>query len=111
MMKKHGFTLIELLVFIAIIALLISLLIPAIQAAREMARRSQCSNNMKQMALAMNVYHESLKTLPPGNLCLEELSAKSCHQINAIYCGSIGWPAFILPYLEMGNLYDSIDFS
>ncbi|MCL2622568.1 MAG: DUF1559 domain-containing protein [Planctomycetaceae bacterium] len=109
--NKSGFTLVELLVVIAIIALLISLLIPAVQAAREMARRSQCSNNMRQMALAMNVYHESLKSLPPGNLCLEELSEKSCHQINSIYCGSMGWPAFILPYLEMTTLYDTIDFS
>jgi len=107
---KHGFTLIELLVVIAIIGLLVSLLLPAIQAAREMARRSQCANNTKQMALAMNVYHESLKSLPPGNLYLEELAGESCHKINSVYCGSMGWPAFILPYLEQEPLYDSIDF-
>ena len=107
---KHGFTLIELLVVIAIIGLLVSLLLPAIQAAREMARRSQCTNNMKQMALAMNLYHESLKSLPPGNLYLEELAEKACHHINSVYCGSIGWPAFILQYLEQEPLYDTIDF-
>jgi len=92
-----GFTLIELLVVIAIIALLISLLIPAIQAAREAARRSQCTNNVKQMVLAMNVYHESLKSLPPGNLVLDELRENACHVGRQVYCGSIGWPVFILP--------------
>lgn len=107
----HGFTLIELLVVIAIIGLLVSLLLPAIQAAREMARRSQCTNNMRQLALAMNVYHESLKTLPPGNLILEKLKETACHMAGTVYCGSIGWPAFILPYLEQEPLYDKIDFS
>jgi len=110
-MNKSGFTLIELLVVIAIIALLLYLLIPAIQAAREMARRSQCSNNLRQMALAMNVYHESMKSLPPGNLILEELKDNACHVAGKVYCGSIGWPAFILPYLEQMSLYDQIDFN
>ena len=107
---KHGFTLIELLVVIAIIGLLVSLLLPAIQAAREMARRSQCANNMKQLALAMNVYHESLKSLPPGNLILEELKEKACHLEGQVYCGTLGWPVFILPYLEQLPLYDKVDF-
>ena len=105
-----AFTLIELLVVIAIIALLISLLIPAVQAAREMARRSQCANNMKQLALAMNVYHDSMKTLPPGNLVLEELKEKACHVGNNIYCGSMGWPVFILAQLEQASLYEKVDF-
>jgi len=108
--KQHGFTLVELLVVIAIIALLISLLIPAIQAAREAARRSQCANNMKQMALAMNVYHESMKSLPPGNLILDELCDKTCHQAGAVYCGSMGWPVFILAQLEQISLYDQVHF-
>jgi len=108
--NQNGFTLVELLVVIAIIALLISLLIPAVQAAREMARRSQCSNNMRQMALAMNVYHESMKSLPPGNIAFENLREQACHTAGDVYCGSIGWPAFILPYLEQMPLYDRIDF-
>ena len=109
---KHGFTLIELLVVIAIIGLLVSLLLPAIQSAREMARRSQCTNNMKQLALAMNIYHESLKSLPPGNLVLEQLKEKedACHSGEEIYCGSIGWPVFVLPYLEQEPLYDKVNF-
>jgi len=109
--NQNGFTLVELLVVIAIIALLISLLIPAVQAAREMARRSQCSNNMRQMALAMNVYHDSMKTLPPGNFVTDELREKSCHPAGKVYCGSIGWPAFILAQLEQTSLYDQVDFS
>ena len=109
--RKRGFTLIELLVVIAIIGLLVSLLLPAIQAAREMARTMQCANNVKQIALAMNIYHESFKSLPPGNLFCEELADKACHHINSIYCGSIGWPAFILAQLEQTALYDQVDFS
>lgn len=108
---QYAFTLIELLVVIAIIALLISLLIPAIQAAREASRRMHCANNLKQIALAMNVYHESLKSLPPGNFVTDELRDKSCHPAGKIYCGSIGWPAFILAQLEQTSLYDQVDFS
>ncbi|MCL2348263.1 MAG: DUF1559 domain-containing protein [Planctomycetaceae bacterium] len=107
---NRAFTLIELLVVIAIIALLISLLIPAVQAAREMARRSQCANNMKQLALAMNVYHESMKSLPPGNLVLEELRKKACHVDSNVYCGSMGWPVFILAQLEQMPLYEKVHF-
>ena len=110
--KNTGFTLIELLVVIAIIALLISLLIPAVQAAREMARRSQCTNNVKQLALAMNVYHESFKSLPPGSLRLEKYLNEGCHKdlTPNQYCGMIGWSVFILPQLEQTSLYDKVDF-
>jgi prepilin-type N-terminal cleavage/methylation domain-containing protein len=64
--RRKGFTLIELLVVIAIIAVLISLLLPAVQAAREAARRSQCRNNLKQLALAAHNYHDVNKVLPPS---------------------------------------------
>lgn len=88
--SRVAFTLVELLVVIAIIGILVALLLPAVQAAREAARRSQCQNNLKQIGLAVNNYESSSKGLPPGCF-LGEGSA---------------WSAFILPYLEEGNAFD-----
>lgn len=92
-LKRNGFTLVELLVVIAIIGILIALLLPAVQAAREAARRSQCSNNLKQMGLALHNYHDSLGSFPQG------------------YIGQnhIGWGALILPYVEQTSLHDQLD--
>ena len=88
--KSTAFTLVELLVVITIIGILIALLLPAVQAAREAARRTQCSNNLKQLALAMHGFHEARGHLPPG--------------MNGCCMGT--WLVYILPYLENQNLFD-----
>jgi prepilin-type N-terminal cleavage/methylation domain-containing protein/prepilin-type processing-associated H-X9-DG protein len=89
--SRRGFTLIELLVVIAIIAVLISLLLPAVQSAREAARRAQCTNNLKQIGLAMHNYESANGTLPPG--------MKGC-------CWGT-WLVFILPYIEQQAMYNA----
>lgn len=94
-MRRHGFTLIELLVVIAIIAVLIALLLPAVQAAREAARRMQCTNNLKQIGLAMHNYEGVHLVLPSAR-------TNSPH-----YWSSL---AQILPHLEGGTLYNAINF-
>lgn len=112
--QRQGFTLVELLVVIAIIGILIALLLPAVQAAREAARRSQCTNNIKQMGLALHNYHDTHKVFPPGNIVQQSWKdAGACHVYGSpgICCGSIGWPAFILPFMEQQSLYDTIDFT
>jgi prepilin-type N-terminal cleavage/methylation domain-containing protein len=91
-----GFTLVELLVVIAIIGVLVGLLLPAVQSAREASRRSQCSNNLKQLSLAMHNYHDTFGVLPAG---LVNTYANSAGQ-TASNQASWGWGALILPYLE-----------
>ncbi len=97
--RQPGFTLIELLVVIAIIGILIALLLPAVQAAREAARRMQCSNNLKQIDLALHNYHDSFKSFPPGTVWAF-----------ASY-GPMGstWITMLLPYLEQKPLADLVD--
>jgi prepilin-type N-terminal cleavage/methylation domain-containing protein len=101
-----GFTLVELLVVITIIGILIALLLPAVQSAREAARRSQCSNNLKQMSLAVLNYEQTFGRLCPGSMGRPEWTQPSL----GIAFGHFGWPAFILPFLEQQPLYDHIDF-
>ena len=97
--KSRAFTLVELLVVITIIGILIALLLPAVQAAREAARRMQCSNNLKQLALAVLNYESSSKVLPPG--AFWNLS-------NTTRKGSI--LLHLLPYVEQQSVYDAFDF-
>src|SRR3954449_12018467 len=93
-LKKRGFTLVELLVVIAIIGILVALLLPAIQAAREAARRSQCKNNLKQIGLALHNYESARGAFPPGFV-------SRATTVNGPGLGpGWGWAAHILPQLE-----------
>jgi prepilin-type N-terminal cleavage/methylation domain-containing protein len=94
---RHAFTLVELLVVIAIIGVLVALLLPAVQAAREAARRSSCQNNLRQIGLATQNFHDSRNMLPPLRIA-----------------GAEGWASFwvlIMPYTEQGALYDQWDLA
>jgi prepilin-type N-terminal cleavage/methylation domain-containing protein/prepilin-type processing-associated H-X9-DG protein len=104
---RRGFTLIELLVVIAIIAVLIALLLPAVQAAREAARRAQCTNNLKQIGLALHNYNQSIGAFPIG----KGMSA-SAFPYKA-YANYTEWgpQAMILPYMEQGPIYNAINFA
>jgi prepilin-type N-terminal cleavage/methylation domain-containing protein/prepilin-type processing-associated H-X9-DG protein len=100
---RRAFTLVELLVVIAIIGILVALLLPAVQSAREAARRMQCTNHLKQIALAMHNYHGTHQTLPYG-------SGDCCDRSNPRAWGGV-WPTMILPQLEQQNLHSAIDFN
>ncbi|MCC9603641.1 DUF1559 domain-containing protein [Stieleria sp. JC731] len=103
---RHGFTLVELLVVIAIIGMLVGLLMPAVQAAREAARRMSCSNNMKQIGLAMHNYNDVHRKLPPSALGVR-IGGTEREPVQA--AGLTGWVS-ILPYVENQALYDEFDF-
>jgi prepilin-type N-terminal cleavage/methylation domain-containing protein len=92
---RAGFTLIELLVVIAIIAVLIALLLPAVQKVREAASRTQCANNLKQLGLACHSYHDAYQQLPPGR----------------IGGGFLTWPVLLMPYIEEENYYKTFDLT
>jgi prepilin-type N-terminal cleavage/methylation domain-containing protein/prepilin-type processing-associated H-X9-DG protein len=100
MKRIRGFTLVELLVVIAIIGILVAILLPAVQAARESSRRTQCANNLKQLSLALHNYHDTYRVLPPGYL--------NIHTAAGIRKGNWGWGAFILPFVEQINLANRI---
>ncbi|PQO40116.1 DUF1559 domain-containing protein [Blastopirellula marina] len=97
--RRRGFTLVELLVVIAIIGVLIALLLPAVQQAREAARRMTCTNNLKQLGLACHTYADVFKVFPTGGLDFGGTS------------DTWGWGALILPQIEQNNLYDTMGVS
>lgn len=102
-----GFTLVEVLVVIAIMGILVALLLPAIQAAREAARRSQCANNLRQIALGLQNYHASYRAFPPGAIS-PQINLGPAHRGNDGF--NISWHARILPYIEKQNIYSQIDW-
>src|SRR5262245_56351867 len=102
----HGFTLVELLVVIAIIGILVALLLPAIQAAREAARRAQCSSNIHNAALAVLNYEAAKKSLPMG-MTFDPSFAGSVETLS--HYGP-NWVILTLPYMEGQDLYDAFDF-
>jgi len=108
--RVRGFTLVELLVVITIIGILISLLLPAVQAAREAARRLQCSNNLKQIALALHNFESQEKTFPPGTIAKLRFSY-GYPTFNGVETGGYEWPYFLhflLPYMEQKAYYDLV---
>src|SRR5437588_8176532 len=99
--KRRGFTLIELLVVIAIIAVLIALLLPAVQSAREAARRAQCTNNLKQIGLALHNYLSTNDSVPPADIIYSPCGSGSQN------CGqAFSALARMLPYMEQNSIYN-----
>ncbi len=104
----RGFTLVELLVVIAIIGILIALLLPAVQAAREAARRMQCSNKLKQIGLGMHNHESAHGYFPPGGVTA---GGEACPSVGPTNDNGPSWSILILPYLEQLGLYESFDFN
>ena len=102
-MSRKAFTLVELLVVIAIIGILIALLLPAVQAAREAARRLQCTNHLKQLGVALHSYHDTYSKLPAGGYCRPKYGGSRIHHCHT-------WIESVFPFIEMGSIFDRIEF-
>jgi prepilin-type N-terminal cleavage/methylation domain-containing protein/prepilin-type processing-associated H-X9-DG protein len=100
---RAGFSLVELLVVITIIGVLISILLPAVQAAREAARRMGCGNNLRQIGIALQSYHETHGCFPPGGIELR-ISPTQVDKKN------FAWSAYLLPYIEQESVHRTVDF-
>lgn len=109
--SRSGFTLVELLVVIAIIGILVGLLLPAVQAAREAARRMQCSNNLKQLALSLHNYESANKKFPPGSILPHTTGMAAypptTHNNNTARTAGWSWSMFIMPYIEQTAMYNA----
>src|SRR6188472_3146467 len=110
-MKRSAFTLVELLVVIAIIGVLVALLLPAVQAARESARRMQCSNHLKQIGLALQNYHDVFNSLPYGARarCISKGSENTCDDSGMQQGFGPSWLMAILPFCEQKPLSDLLE--
>lgn len=110
---RRGFTLVELLVAIAIISVLIALILPAVQAAREAARRLSCKSKLRQIGLAIHNYHSTMELFPPGSVSKQSSSPyQNCNPGGATNIDSYApWTVMILPYLDDANRYNSFNMS
>jgi prepilin-type N-terminal cleavage/methylation domain-containing protein len=100
--RSAGFTLVEMLVVIAIIGILVGLMLPAVQAARESGRRIACANNLHQIGLGLHAFHDTHGSFPPGGI--ERRSARYPKG------RQLAWSAYLLPFIEQQDVYDRIDF-
>ena len=127
MQRRRGFTLVELLVVIAIIGILVALLLPAVQQAREAARRTQCRSNLKQCGIVFHNHHSTFEKFPPAYIMVElpQKPSPSIWSATSVTLslsgdGIVGpaddpnihtWGIFLLPYLDQANIYNRINFS